>query len=452
MRALPHIFGRVFNTPLIITAERLEPLVAGLRAASLSRAPRPRAELDSERDRAPAPPSGRFELDDETWEMTRGGYAVSPHGVARFMISDVLARRAGQIEADSTELESYERIGATLRATIADRTVRGVLLDIDSPGGESGGVFQLAKTVKALSAIKPIWAVANDDALSAAYAIASGASEIWVTETGSVGSIGVIALHSDQSGFDAARGVSYTYIFAGARKADFNPHEPLSTEAKTVVKAEVDRLYGMFVEMVAGFRGMRPSAVAATEAGTFHGARAVANGLADRVGTFGEAVAAMTESLGGRRMDTLPPFASTKPSAPAASPPATPEPTSTATELNAVQGDVLEQIAAAIPENVVRLDQVRVATASVRKDAVEIVNLCALAGLPNLAAEYINAETAVAAVRADLMRRQAELAATTQVLPIDVSQQVTNAASDQRSELNRVVQERFAAQSGRKGS
>ena len=83
----------------------------------------------------------------------------------------------------------------------------------------------------------PAGQVANDDALSAAYAIAAAASQIWVTQTGSVGSVGVVALHSDQSGFDAKTGVAYDYVYAGARKIDFSPHAPLSTEARATPRA-----------------------------------------------------------------------------------------------------------------------------------------------------------------------------------------------------------------------
>lgn len=81
------------------------------------------------------------------------------------------------------------------------------------------------------TAVKPIWAVANDAAFSAAYAIAA-AQRVIVTETGGVGSIGVIALHIDQSVQDANDGYRYTAITAGSHKNDFSPHEPLSDVAR----------------------------------------------------------------------------------------------------------------------------------------------------------------------------------------------------------------------------
>jgi capsid assembly protease len=464
MRSLPHIFGRVFNTPLAVTVERIEPLIAGLRAASFARGIRLNGEKEDDEDRYPTPPREQFDGGEEEWEEDRhAGYMISAGGIARIGISDVLCRRAGQVQADSTELDSYMKIGGMARLCMADERVRGVILDIDSPGGESGGLFELCRDLRAMSAIKPIWAVANEDALSAAYAIASACDRVWITSTGSVGSVGVIAMHTDQSGFDEEKGMKYSYIFAGARKADYNPHAPLSAIARANLQSEVDRLYGLFVGMVASYRGLKPSAVAATEAATIHGPLAVALGLADRVGTFGQAVAAMTEAYGGYDMTTADlsgvpalqpgvssPAVVTLEAEPVAEPtPAAPVPL--ATELNAVQ----DQIAAAIPpaavRNVVRLDQVRQATNAVRRDAAEIVSLCAMAGMADLATQYIENETPISAVRSDLIRRQAEIASAAHVTAVDVSAQVTTTQSTQQSELSKIVNERFAAQAGRKG-
>lgn len=78
------------------------------------------------------------------------------------------------------------------------------------------------------SGAKPIWAVANESVLSAACAVASAADRICVTRTGEVGSIGVVAVHVDESGADAKAGLAWTFVFAGERKVDANAHEPLS--------------------------------------------------------------------------------------------------------------------------------------------------------------------------------------------------------------------------------
>ncbi len=140
--------------------------------------------------------------------------------------------------------------------------------------------------MREVAALKPVWAVANDAAYSAAYAIAASAQRLFVTQTGGVGSIGVIALHVDQSVKDAKDGYRFTAITAGAHKNDYSPHEPLSDAAKTELQGEVDRLYSIFTEHVATMRGLDIEAVRATEAGLFFGSNAVAQGLADGIQTL----------------------------------------------------------------------------------------------------------------------------------------------------------------------
>ena len=153
------------------------------------------------------------------------------------------------------------------------RRVRGILLDVDSPGGEVGGLFDLVTRIRALKAASgiPLWAVANEDALSAAYAIVSAADRIYVTQTGEVGSIGVVAAHVDESGADAQAGLSWSFVFAGQQKVDGNAHEPLSQRARDTIQADVDRLYGEFCALVAANRDLTVEAVRGTQAAIYRG-------------------------------------------------------------------------------------------------------------------------------------------------------------------------------------
>jgi signal peptide peptidase SppA len=198
-------------------------------------------------------------------------------------------------------LTSYGEIGALLEAALADPAVAGILLDLDSPGGEAGGVFELAQRVRAADAVKPVWAIAADSAFSAAYVLASAASRVYVTQTGGVGSIGVIALHVDQSARDAQQGYRYTAITAGEQKNDFSPHEPLDPAAHTRLQTEVDRLYGIFIDHVATMRKLEPRFVRSTQAGLYFGPEALTAGLADAQGSFDDAVTDFSAFLATRR-------------------------------------------------------------------------------------------------------------------------------------------------------
>ena len=83
------------------------------------------------------------------------------------------------------------------------------------------------------SAGKPLWAVANERrAVGCLRDRAAPPTGIYVTHTGEVGSIGVVAAHVDESGADAQAGLAWSFVFAGQQKVDGNAHEPLSQRAR----------------------------------------------------------------------------------------------------------------------------------------------------------------------------------------------------------------------------
>jgi capsid assembly protease len=120
---------------------------------------------------------------------------------------------------------------------------------------------------------------------------------MYVTRTGEVGSIGVVAVHIDESGADSKAGLAWKFIFAGERKVDANAHEPLSERARVAIQADVDRLYVEFCALVAGNRRISSEAARGTNAAIFRGELAVRAGLADRVGTLDLAIAEMVTEL-----------------------------------------------------------------------------------------------------------------------------------------------------------
>ena len=182
-------------------------------------------------------------------------------------------------------MTSYEGIAAQLQVALTDPTVRGIALDIDSFGGEVAGAFHLADRIRAARTQKPVHAFVADHALSAAYALASQADRIILPRTGAVGSIGVVAMHSDMSGALDQKGIAVTLIHAGARKVDANPYQPLPEAVRARIAGELEDLRQLFAETVAEGRGRRLDTLRAlgTEAAVFRGAAAVFAGLADEV-------------------------------------------------------------------------------------------------------------------------------------------------------------------------
>jgi ClpP class serine protease len=205
-------------------------------------------------------------------------------GIAVIEIAGTLVHRGAWI-GQSSGLTSYEGIAAQLQAALADPGVRGIALDIDSFGGEVAGAFDLADRIRAARAQKPVHAFVAEHALSAGYALASQADRIILPRTGAVGSIGVVALHTDMSGALNQKGIAVTLVHAGAHKVDANPYQPLPEAVHNQMQRELEVVRFLFAETVAAGRGDRltQAAALATEAAVLRGTEAIAAGLADEM-------------------------------------------------------------------------------------------------------------------------------------------------------------------------
>jgi signal peptide peptidase SppA len=311
MTILARIAERVLNRPLLVHPDKL-PIVLGVLQGRI-----PLGDISDMRRQAEAhieamPPSARVAMlgpsasrfVGDSAERDANGRAIgglpyrrTSDGIAVVTITGSLINRGAWIGASSGET-SYEGIKFQVGSAVNDPKVRSILLDIESPGGEAVGAFEAADAIRAAAKQKPVTAVVNGMAASAAYALASAADRIVTTSTGMSGSIGVVMLHADYSRFLDAEGVTPTLIFAGSHKVDGNPFEPLSDAVRSDLQAEVDNFYALFVKTVSsGRKGLSPSAVRDTQAKTFLGKEAVDRGLADAVGTFETALADLSRGL-----------------------------------------------------------------------------------------------------------------------------------------------------------
>ncbi|MBA1686703.1 S49 family peptidase, partial [Escherichia coli] len=141
------------------------------------------------------------------------------NGIAVLPVTGTLVHRLGGMRPFSGRT-GYDGIVACLQQAMADSQVRGVLLDIDSPGGQAAGAFDCADMIYRLRQQKPVWALCNDTACSAAMLLASACSRRLVTQTSRIGSIGVMMIHFSYAGHLAQAGVDITLIYAGAHKVD----------------------------------------------------------------------------------------------------------------------------------------------------------------------------------------------------------------------------------------
>jgi len=146
---------------------------------------------------------------------------------------------------------STERFANWFRSAMNDQAIKSIVIDVESPGGTVNGVPELADEIFQGRSTKNIVAVANAQAASAAYFLASQASELVAIPSAEVGSIGVFAAHMDVSKAAEAEGVKISIVSAGKYKTEANPYEPLSEEARAAIQEKVNGFYAMFVNAVA---------------------------------------------------------------------------------------------------------------------------------------------------------------------------------------------------------
>lgn len=212
--------------------------------------------------------------------------------VAIIPVYGVLAPRLNMI----TEMSggtTFEKLTAQLRETMANKAIKTIVLDIDSPGGNVAGATEFARELLRARTKKPIVAVAQYSACSAAYWPAACCTEIVVAPSAIVGSIGVYTAHDDLSEALKQEGIKRTYLSAGTGKVDGNEAEPLSAEAAGRIQALIDDAYGLMVTDVVKGRGagMTPDRVRNEwKAHVYTATEAVRLGLADRIGTLEETI------------------------------------------------------------------------------------------------------------------------------------------------------------------
>lgn len=219
--------------------------------------------------------------------------AARAQGVAVIPIYGILSQRMTLMTAMSGGT-SIEGLTQAFRAAMADPEIGAIVFDVDSPGGSVEGITELANEIRASRDVKPMVAVANSTAASAAYWLASQADELVATPSAMVGAVGVIGMHLDQSKQDEMLGEKYTIITAGVGKAETNEHEPLSDEGRATLQAMANDYYALFVSDVAKARGVPASVVTGDwKAQVFTAKKAKTAGLVDHVETLDATVRRM---------------------------------------------------------------------------------------------------------------------------------------------------------------
>ncbi len=271
-------------TPWALMPERLHALAGVVMRWSAGAAVPPEAmtQIQAERE-------ARQARRQATAAQSTGSVAVLP-------LYGVITQRGNMVDdVSGPGSTSTQQFAAALRTLLADDSVSQILIDIDSPGGSVYGVAELADEIQSARAQKPVVAIANSLAASAAYWIGCAASEFYVTPGGEVGSIGVWQAHQDFSKALEEAGVKTTLISAGKYKVEGNPYSALDEEAQAFMQSRVDDYYAAFTKAVAKGRGVPISQVReGMGLGRVLGAdAAVQQSMVDGVATFDEVLSRM---------------------------------------------------------------------------------------------------------------------------------------------------------------
>lgn len=223
---------------------------------------------------------GSNELLEETLEE-----GTSNKKIVKLSVEGAIAD-TGENNLFSKETYNHQNFLAQLKKIQEDKAVKGVLLEVNSPGG---GVYESAEIAKELEKIKqlkiPIYTTFKNTAASGGYYISANSDKIFATEETTTGSIGVIISGLNFSGLLNKLGISDSTYKSGALKDMLSPNRKPTPEDSEVIQNFVMSAYNRFVNIVAKGRHMDVEKVKKIADGRIYdGNQALENGLIDKIG------------------------------------------------------------------------------------------------------------------------------------------------------------------------
>lgn len=332
--------------------------------------------------------------------LLRDGVAVLPLAGPIFRYANLFTQMSGATSLGDFALD--------LQLAREDSRVRAILLEVNSPGGQADGIAEAAAAIRAAAADKPVVAFVDGVAGSAAYWLASAASQLVLSPTATVGCLGVVAMFSAPQ-----PGPGRPLEIVSSQTPNKRP-DPHTDAGRAKYQTVIDRTADVFLSAVADYRGMTVEKLlqATDGGGLVVGDDAVAGGLADRIGGFEETLAQLAQGTlparprvraaptpqtlkaGGLMADQNQPPAPTPETPADVAPPAVVPPRVAALPDPLPQQPQAPQGAAALP-------------AFSAENAAAIVELCALAGQPQAAAGFIREGKTKGEVSEALLRGRA---------------------------------------------
>ena len=220
------------------------------------------------------------------------------NGVAIVPVMGPIFRHANLMTSFSGAT-SVEDLATDLQTAVDDPSVRAILLNVNSPGGQVDGINEMAGMLRAAAGKKPVKAYIGGEGASAAYWLASQADEIVADSTAMVGSIGVVAGFTDRSAADEKSGIKRMEIVSS--QSPRKRLDPATDAGRASIQTAVDDLADEFVASVAAGRGVPVEQALANfgQGDSMIAKRALAAGMIDRIGSFEGLLAEMAAPASG---------------------------------------------------------------------------------------------------------------------------------------------------------
>ncbi|WP_105301471.1 signal peptide peptidase SppA [Anaerococcus marasmi] len=182
-----------------------------------------------------------------------------------------------------------------LKKAKEDPQIKGVILNVNSPGGSVYASERIANEIKALKeAQKPVYTVMREMAASGGYYISAPTDRIYASNETWTGSIGVIIQSYSLQGLFEKYGIKEQNITTGKMKDAGSQGRDMSKEEKEYFQGLVDSAFDRFVKIVSEGRGISEREVRKLADGrVYDGSQALANGLVDKIGDLDSAIGDM---------------------------------------------------------------------------------------------------------------------------------------------------------------
>jgi len=278
----PNVAKHIFNTPWLIHPDKMQ-TISDLVEARMNGVQMSEAEIQAIANDGQAP-------------QHEPGKSIA----VLALFGTLMQHRRTFHDSGGTSTETFKR---DFKRVLDDSQIGSIIIEVHSPGGQVWGTEELAQTIFDARSRKKIISVVNSQAASAAYWIAAAASEVVITQGGTVGSIGVVTIHFDISAQMEMVGVKPTLIAIPEKKIEGNQFEPLTDPALSQIKSDQSVMFDRFVKGVAKFRKQTTSTVKTKfgAGGMLLADAAVDAGMVDRIGTLDSEIELILNGGGSRR-------------------------------------------------------------------------------------------------------------------------------------------------------